>query len=365
MKYLDTGAQNIGFFRWSSQSENPSSAEYIKVTSQFAYTQRKETMKAAVYYENGGPEVFRLEEIERPLCTSDGVVIKVGAISIEGGDQISREIVPVTNAPHVVGYQCAGEIVEVGSEVQNRVVGQRVVCILKNGSHAEYALAPASMTWVLPAAINTDIAAVAPVAFGTAHECLFAVGDLQKGQTVLIHAGPGAIGLAMIQMAKRVGATVFTTSSDDGKLERCKSYGADITINSAREDILSVIMAHTDGLGVDLVVDSIAGKNLTLSVASLRYGGRAIFVGVSGRDREGFNPLALWTNCTSIHGVFLPRSFAAEHARSYAVVAEYLDLIANGEFKVEIDRVYPLADVVSAYEYILSRKGFGRVLLRP
>jgi NADPH2:quinone reductase len=322
-------------------------------------------LKAAVYYENGGPEVFRYEEIARPACSPDGVIVRVEAISIEGGDQISRESVLPMSTPHIVGYQCAGEIVEVGPAVVDRAVGQRVVCILKSGSHAEYALAPAAMTWVLPSEIDTDIASVVPVAFGTAHECLFAVGALQKGQAVLIHAGAGAIGLAMIQLAKRVGATVFATSSDDAKLERLKSYGADVTINNTREDILGIVDRHTDGVGLDLVVDSIAGRNLVLSVKALKYAGRAIFVGVSGRDHDGFNPLALWANCTSIHGVFLPRSFEAEYARSYAVVADYLNQIAQGKLQVEIDRVFPLAEVTSAYEYILSRKGFGRVLLRP
>lgn len=122
---------------------------------------------------------------------------------------------------------------------------------------------------------------------------------------------------------------------------------------------------HTDGVGVDLVVDSIGGENLPLSVASLKYGGRAIFVGVSGRDRDGFNPLTLWANCTSVHGVSMARTLEEEFARIQAVVANCLEQVARGELKVDIDRVFPLSDVIQAYEYILSRKSFGRVLLRP
>lgn len=322
-------------------------------------------MKAAVYYQNGGPEVFRFEDVPNPKCFPDGVVIKVRAISIEGGDQISRELVPPESLPHIVGYQCSGEIVEVGSEVSDRTVGQKVVCIVKWGSHAEFVAAPAATTWLIPSGLHPDIASVVPVAFGTANECLFPVGGLQEGQTVLIHAGSGALGLATIQMAKRAGATVFATSSDDTKLERLKSYGADVIINNVRENVIDVVKGQTGGAGVDLVVDSIAGKNLALSVTALKYAGRAIFVGVSGRDRDGLDPLTLWANCTSVHGVYLPRSFEVEYTRTYAIVSECLERVARGELKVEIDRVFPLSDVVEAYEYILSRKGFGRVLLRP
>ena len=115
-------------------------------------------MKAAMYYKDGGPEVFSIEEVERPVCTSNGVLIKVSAASVEGSDQISREIVPPASTPHTAGYQCAGEVVEVGSAVRTLTVGQRVVCVLKSGSHAEYVVAPAAMTWALPAGTDVKLA---------------------------------------------------------------------------------------------------------------------------------------------------------------------------------------------------------------
>lgn len=322
-------------------------------------------MRAAVYDRNGGPEVFRIENVAQPTCNPNDVLIKVHTVSIEGGDSISRESVPPATSAHIVGYQCAGEIVEVGAEVKNRKVGQLVVCVVMSGSHAEYVAAPAAMTWVLPSGMNVDIASTVPVAFSTANECLFAVGKLQRDQSVLIHAGSGALGLALIQMAKRAGATVFSTSSDDAKLERLKGYGVDVAINNVREDFVQVVKARTDGQGVDLVVDSIGGKNLLRSVSSLKYAGRAITVGESGRDREGFNSLVLWANCTSLHGVAMPRVYEAEYERCHAVVATLLEEISREELRVEIDRIFPLSEVVAAYEYILSRKAFGRVLLRP
>jgi NADPH:quinone reductase len=274
--------------------------------------------------------------------------------------------------PHIVGYQCAGEIVEVGAGVQDRTVGQKVVTIVTSGSHAawgshaEFTVTAANMTWVIPAALSVDVAAAIPVTFGTAHECLFEFGHLKEGQYVLVHAGAGALGLASLQLAKRAGARVFTTASDDGKLARLTAeFGADVTINYARQDFVEAVKAETAGKGVDLVVDSIAGSNLTRSIASLKYRGRAIMVGVSGRDSERLDPLVLWANCTDVQGVYYPGIFPQEHDRCFAVVSALIDDIANGKLKVPIDRVFPLAEAAKAHRYILERKAFGRVLLRP
>lgn len=322
-------------------------------------------MKAATYYQNGGPEVFRYEDVPEPVCTPDGLLIKIAAISIEGGDLISREMVPLLHTPHIVGYQCAGEIVGIGSQVKNRVVGQQVVTILESGSHAEFAVAPAIDTWIIPDGMEADVAAAIPVAFGTANECLFAFGNLQAGQTVLIHAGAGALGLAAIQLAKRAGAKVFATASSDSKLDRLRDYGMDVAINHTREDLVEIVKAQTGGEGADLVIDSLAGKNLARSVAALKYRGRAVVVGVSGRDAERFDPVQLWANCNSLHGVYFPSALPHEHERNFAAVESLIGDVASGGLRVVIDSVVPLAEVRTAYEYVLSRKAFGRVLLRP
>ncbi len=322
-------------------------------------------MRAAVYYENGGPDVFRYEEVDRPVCTDDGVLIRTSIISVEGGDMIHREFTPPARRPHIVGYQCAGEIVEVGSGVKGFEVGQGVVAISPSGSYAEYVVAPASQTWPVPEGLALEVAAAVPVAFGTAHECLFAFGQLKAGETVLIHAGAGALGLAGIQLARRAGATVITTASDDGKLERLRGFGADITINYVKDDFVAAVKSVTDGAGVDLVIDSIAGRNLARSIASLKYRGRAIIVGVSGRDPERFDPISLWANCNSVQGVFFPSSLPHEHERAYAMVAGLLRDVAEGQLKVVIDRVFPLSEAEAAHRFVAERKAFGRVLLRP
>jgi len=312
-------------------------------------------MKAVVYYKNGGPDVFEYKDVDIPTEGSNEVLIKNEYISIEGGDLVAREIMPPERVPHVVGYQCAGEIVEVGAEVRIRSIGQKVVTLVPSGSHsawgshAEYTVAAADMTWVVPANMSLDIASAIPVVFGAAHECLFEFGHLKQGQSVLVHAG----------------ALVFTTASDDSKLARLKrEFGADVAINYVKQDFVAAINAETNGKGVNLVVDGVAGGNLTRSIASLKYRGRAIMIGVSGRDPEQLNPLALWANSTNVQGVYYPGIFPQEHDCCFAVVSDLIDDVAKGGLKVPIDRVFSLAEAAAAHRFILERRAFGRVLLK-
>jgi len=182
---------------------------------------------------------------------------------------------------------------------------------------------------------------------------------------VLVHAGAGALGLAAIQLAKRAGATVLTTASSAARLERLRPFGMDIGINYVEEDFVAAVRAHTNGRGVDLVVDSIAGRNLSRSIQALAYRGRAITVGVSGRDTERPDPVSLWRGNNSLHGVYFPSSLDIEHERVHALVQQLLEQVARGELHVVIDKVFPLAEAADAHRHVLGRNAFGRVLLRP
>ena len=145
-------------------------------------------MKAAVIQQNGGSEALHCEDLPDPVCADDGVVIEVETVSIEGGDLLARLMTPPASASHVVGYTAAGTLRAIRAKVRGRTLGERVVTLAANGSHAQQRAASAAMVWAIPDGLSTRHAAGVPVAFGTAHECLFNAGDLQKGQTVLIHA---------------------------------------------------------------------------------------------------------------------------------------------------------------------------------
>ena len=319
-------------------------------------------VKAAVYYETGAPEVLRYEDVPDPVGGPSDVLVAVEAISIEGGDTLNRAGGEMAARPHVVGYQCAGRVRAVGADVVDRTVGQRVVCTMLSGSHAELVAVPAVLTWVLPEDADVTTAACVPIPFGTADDCLFEFGRLTAGETVLIQAGAGGVGLASIQLAKRAGATVLATASSDEKLARLRDFGLDHGINYRDVDFAAAARELTGGRGVDLVVDSV-GSTLTGSVAALGYRGRCTLVGQAGRDPHPFDAAALMSGNQTLVGVFLGAEIFTDRAR--AMIARHLAEVASGSLRVLVDRTYPLASAADAHAYVESRQAVGRVVLIP
>jgi NADPH2:quinone reductase len=322
-------------------------------------------MKAAVYYETGKPDVFRYEEVPDPVCAPGGVVIDVKAVSIEGGDPLNRLGGAMAGRPHVVGYQCAGVIAEVGPGVEDRAVGQRVVCTGMHGSHAEKRSLPAAATWVIPDELDLSRAACVPIAVGTADDCLFEFGRLQKGESVLVHAGAGGVGMAAIQLAKQAGATVLATASSDEKLARLEEFGLDHGINYAETDFVAAARDLTGGRGPDLVVDSIGGRTLQGSMECAAYRGRIISVGGAGRDAFSPDVSILRPANKTLTGVFLGAELVFNAGRVHPMIQNHLQAVADARLRIEIDRSYPLSAAAEAHAHVESRKAFGRVLLIP
>jgi NADPH2:quinone reductase len=322
-------------------------------------------MKAAVIYENGDPAVLRYEDVAEPECPDGFVVLDAEAISIEGGDLLARAAGQLPAEPHVVGYLSAGTVSEIGAGVEGRAVGERLVALNAAGSHAARRVVPAATTWPSPAGLDAARAACVPVAFGTAYECLFTAGGLTEGQTVLVHAGAGGVGMASIQLAKRAGATVIATASSDEKLERLKAFGLDHGINYATDSFVERTSQLTDSHGVDAVIDSIGGQNLVDSVDVLAYRGTLVSVGVAARVGSAIEARSLWTRNNTLRGVFLGGAILPEYARIHPMIGEMLDRVATGELHVEIDRSFPLVDAAAAHHYVESRKAFGRVVMTP
>jgi NADPH:quinone reductase len=322
-------------------------------------------MKAAVYDTTGGPDVFRYDDVPDPVLHSGGVIVEVGAVGIQGGDVLHRQGGDLPSVPHIVGYQAAGVIREVGADVEGLSPGQAVVATMFAGSHAELVGVPAASVWALPEGVTVEQGAGVPVEFATAHDCLHEFGHLQAGESVLVQAGAGGVGLAAIQLARNAGATVLATASSDERAERLRAYGAGTPINYVANDLVAEVRAATDGRGVDLVVDPVGGRVLESSIAALAYRGRISSVGSAGRDDHpaDIRPLAMQN--ASITGVFLGMELMLNTERVRALVAELLDQVARGELEVVIDRAYPLADAAEAHRYIESRQAFGRVLLVP
>jgi len=322
-------------------------------------------MKAAVYDRTGGPEVLRYAEVPDPELRPGGVIIEVEAVGVQGGDLLHRQSGETPSTPHIVGYQAAGTVREMGERVEGLAVGQPVVATMFAGSHAELVSVPAASVWPLPDGLPVQDAAAVPVEFATAHDCLFEFGHLQAGETVLVQAGAGGVGVAVIQLAKLAGATVLATASSNERLERLREYGLDHPINYVTGDVAREVMAITEGRGVDLVVDPVGGPVLESSVDALAYRGRISWVGRAGRDEAVPDVWPLMTKNGTLTGVFLGLEMMMQPDRVHALVAELLGRVASGELRVAIDRTFPLADAAEAHRYIESRQAFGRVLLIP
>ncbi|MGH0029700.1 MAG: quinone oxidoreductase family protein [Myxococcota bacterium] len=322
-------------------------------------------MKAAVYYETGGPEVFRYEDVPDPACPDAGVVVEVQAISVEGGDTLHRGGGVMAARPHVVGYQCAGAVREVGGSVRHLARGDRVVAVMPHGSHAARAAVPEATAWRIPDGVDLEAAACVPIAVGTADDCLFEFGRLQAGETALVHAGAGGVGMAAIQLAKRAGATVLATASSDAKLARLKEFGLDHGINYRDSDFVAAVREATGGRGADVVLDSIGGHTLEKSIEATAYRGRIAFVGSAGRDDHRPDPAALRPGNKTLVGVFFGAELAVHHERVHAMVARHIADVGSGALRIEIDRRFPLSEAAEAHRYIESRQAFGRVLLIP
>ena len=320
-------------------------------------------MKAAVYYETGGPDVFRYEDVPDPQCGPGMVLIGVEAISIEGGDVLNRAGGEMPDRPHIVGYQCAGTIRAVGEDVTDRTVGQRVVATMFWGSHAELVAVPAAVTWPIPDGGDVVKCACVPVAFGTADDCLFEFGRLRAGETVLVQAGAGGVGVAAIQLAHRAGAIVFATASSESRLARLTSLGMDHGVDYAQSGWVERVRELTGGRGVDLVVDSVGGKVLGGSVACLAYRGRCITVGSAGRDPQPLDVRVLGAGNQSITGVFLGAEIVTPRAQQ--MIQRHIDEVAAGRLEVVVDQQFPLAEAGAAHAYIESRQAVGRVVLVP
>ena len=320
-------------------------------------------MKAAVYYENGDPSVLKYEDAPDPVCHPKGILVRVEAVSIEGGDILNRFGGPLVTHPHIVGYQAGGEVIEVGSEVTNFKVGDKVATSGAFGSHAELRSVPARSAWHVPAGFDVKLASVMPVAFGTADDCLFEFGHLKAGETVLVQAGASGVGVAAIQLAKRAGATVLATASSDDRLDKLKRFGLDHGINYKTHDVVQEVMRLTNKKGVNLVVDPVGGSTLQGSILSLGYRGRVSMVGGAGREGMKVDVASLMGGNRTLQGVFLGAEIGGD--RAYNNIQRLIDEAAAGQLEVLIDRTFPLSQAAEAHAYIESRKAVGRVLLAP
>ncbi|RZN33230.1 zinc-binding alcohol dehydrogenase family protein [Bradyrhizobium sp. Leo121] len=319
-------------------------------------------MKAAVYDQNGPPEVLRYSDAPDPEIGSGDILIHVEAVSLEGGDVINRRSSPPAHPAYIVGYAAAGTVVAIGNEVTNRKIGDRVTSWGLSGSHAQLRAVSAQQTWILPARADIAEAAAIPIGFGTAHHCLFARGRLSSGSTVLVQGAAGGVGIAAVQLAHQAGATVIAVASGENRARGLIELGASSVIDHNRESVADVVRDLTNNRGVDLVVDPV-GATLATSLAALRDEGSLVSVGNAG---GGSLTVDLWQALQrnqSILGVFMGTVLSRPEVRR--TVDTMLADLSQGRLTVPIDRRFPLAQAAAAHRHAEDNKILGRILLIP
>lgn len=325
-------------------------------------------MKAISIHEFGDESVLRYEDVPDPTMGPNDVLIRVRAASVNRGDLSRRS---GTNAqeplsqPLIVGWDVAGDIEEVGSEVDNVQVGQRVVVRLPDGGYAERAAAPANVIVPLPSEVDYDQAASLPVAFLTAWVALLDTAKLKSGESALVQSAGSGVGMAGVQIAKHVaGARVFTTAGTDEKAARGLELGADVAINYTSQDFLAEVLRQTDGQGVQVALDMVGGEVFSRSQQALAEGGRLVSVGrSSGLSPEVDSVLAERKHQQVVTGWSLGETRTREQAAKD--LARIVELVADGTLKTIVDRVFPLEEAAEAHRYLASRAQFGKVILRP
>ena len=330
----------------------------------------KDKMKAVQIHDFGDESVLHYEDVPDPEIGPNEVLISVRAAALNRGD-ISRRSgafrgPAAAPLPLIIGWDVAGDVVSVGGNVEGLRPGQRVVALVPSGGYAEMAAAPALLTVPLPDSVSYDQAASLPVVYLSAWIALFETAHLQPGETCLIQSASSGVGMAGVQIAKKIGAAslVITTAGTDEKVAKARELGADAVINYTTGDFLAETMRLTNGRGVDVAIDVVGGDVFTRSQQALAEGGRLVSVGRSGGEApEEDENLSKEKNLTvvtawgSMGG--LPDETRAEALR------RVLDLVEAGTLEVIIDRVFPLTETDTAHRYLAGRNQFGKVLLHP
>ena len=325
--------------------------------------------KAIVIHEYGGPEVLKWEDVEVGDPGPGEVRIRQEAIGLNFRDTYHRSGsygVPGDKFPAIIGSDGAGVIEAIGEGVEGLQVGQRVTNANGPvGAYTETRIMPAEFVLALPDEIDFDMAAAAMFKGITAHYLIRSSYEVKKGETILIQAVAGGVGLIMCQWAKHLGATVIGTVGSDEKGKIAKSLGCDHVINYSTENFPERVREITDGEGVPVVYDGVGLATYEGSLDCLKTRGFLIGYGNASGNFPKVDPLELMYKGSLYFQRASLRHFVRNRAELENATGELIPLIADGTIKVEIGHTYDLKDAAQAHRDLESRKTTGSVIFRP
>ncbi len=320
-------------------------------------------MRAIQVNRTGGPEVLTLTDLPVQEPGPGQVLVRIQASGVNFIDTYLREGRYPSPLPFVPGQEAAGTVEALGPGVTELAVGDRVAWQGTRGTYAELALAPALELLRLPEGISFELAAAVLLQGLTAHYLAYDTYRIRPGDTVLVHAGAGGVGLLLTQIAKRLGARVLTTVSTEEKAELSREAGADRAIVYTQENFLDAVRQETGGAGLPVVYDSVGKTTFEDSLCSLQPRGLLALYGASSGAVPAFDLIRLST----LGSLYVTRPTLKDYTRTRAELerraAEVFDWVVKGELKVRIGHRYPLAEARQAHEDLQARKTTGKVLL--
>ena len=322
-------------------------------------------MKAIRVHEFGGPDVLKYEDLPVPEPSAGEARVKIEAIGLNYIDIYQRTGIYPMELPFTLGREAAGVVDAVGADVTEVKKGDRVAYAMVPGSYSEYAVLPARRLVPLPKGLDTRTAAAAMLQGMTVHYLTHTTYALKKGERALIHAAAGGVGLLLIQVAKRLGATVYGTVSTEEKARLAKEAGADEVILYNQTDFAAEVKRLTKDLGVHVVYDSVGKDTFENSLDCLRPRGYMVLFGASSGAVPPFNLATL----AGKGSLFVTRPSLAHYTIDRKELLQrandLFNWITSGELKLRISQTFPLAEAAEAHRQLESRKTTGKVLLIP
>ncbi|MFT3783852.1 MAG: quinone oxidoreductase [Nibricoccus sp.] len=322
-------------------------------------------MRAIRISKNGGAEVLSCEEVAMPEPGADEVVFHVAAAGVNFIDVYQRTGLYPVPLPATLGNEAAGVVTRVGSDVTRFKVGDRIASAKVTGGYAEYATAPAANAVHVPSGIEIKTAAAVMLQGMTAHYLACDTFPLKPGDTALVHAAAGGVGLLLLQIAKSRGARVIGVVGSEAKVALAREAGAENVIVSTKENFAEAVKRLTGGRGVDVVYDSIGKDTFEGSLASLRPRGMMVSFGNASGPVPSFSPLIL----SQKGSLFLTRPTLGHYTATTEELQKRADdlfrWIADGALSVRVGATFPLAEAAAAHRALEARGTTGKLLLLP
>jgi NADPH:quinone reductase len=320
-------------------------------------------MKAIRVQHTGGPEVMELVEVAVPTPKPNEALVKVSVAGVNSIDGYFRDGRFRTPLPFTPGQEGAGIVTAVGTQTRNAKVGDRVAWSGVLGSYAEYVVADEEHLVPLPAALTDQQAAAAMMQGLTAHYLVNDAHKLKAGETALVHAAAGGVGLLLVQMAKAIGARVIGTASSEEKAQLAREAGADEVIVFTKQDFESEVKRLTGGKGVEVVYDGVGKATFEKNLNVMRLRGMLVIYGMSSGAVPPVDPSKLSDKGSLYMARTTLAHFTATREELLARTSALFAMIAEGKLKLLIAKTYPLAEAAAAHQEMEARKVAGKLLL--